>query len=83
MKRYFPLVLSVLFLGGCVSTGVGASFSPGGGVAGSASACIDSTSSSYSKVKDVLNNIGSLGTVMDAAVSVFHCNAAPADIPEG
>ena len=73
MKRYFLLVTSVMFIGGCVSTGIGASFSPGGGISGNASLCVDTSAPSYGKVKDVLNKVGSLGTIVDAAVSGFHC----------
>lgn len=79
MKRYLILLVGVMFLGGCVSTGVGASFSPGGGVSGSASFCIDTDSSSYSKTRDALNRVGSLGNIFDTAFSVIHCNSPEAE----
>lgn len=73
MSKYLSMVACVVLLSGCVSTGVGASFSPAGGVRTNASFCLDTGAPSFYKFKDALNKVGNLGNVFDTATSLFHC----------
>ena len=78
MFKYFALVSCMVLFTGCISTGIGASFNPQGGVSGHASFCIDSKSPSYMKTRDAMNRFANLGNVFDTASALIHCNLPPA-----